>query len=139
MWLPTKKGGLKYKSLFDVPKALFSKLWWSFSTTKTTWSNFMWNKYCNKEIPILVKWRIDSKVWYKMLEAREACEHKFWWEVRKGTSNVWYANWTKLRVLYHLVPTYFYCNEALDDVADSRANGLWHDPILQQWFLEDIA
>ncbi|XP_070007332.1 uncharacterized protein [Nicotiana sylvestris] len=54
LFLPKEEGGLGFKSLHDVSRALFAKLWWRFRTTKSLWSNFMWNKYCKKEIPTMV-------------------------------------------------------------------------------------
>ncbi|XP_075087544.1 uncharacterized protein LOC142169569 [Nicotiana tabacum] len=51
--LPKEEGGLGFRSLHDVSRALFAKLWWKFRTTKSLWSNFMWNKYCKKELPTM--------------------------------------------------------------------------------------
>ncbi|XP_059310607.1 uncharacterized protein LOC132061950 [Lycium ferocissimum] len=55
--LPIQEGGLGFKSLFDVSNALFAKLWWRFRTSNSLWANYMWNKYCKKEMPILVQWK----------------------------------------------------------------------------------
>lgn len=72
-----EEGGLGFRSLFDVSRALFAKLWWRFRTTKSLWSNFMWNKYCKKEIPTVVQFRQGSHVWRQMLNARQDVEHRF--------------------------------------------------------------
>ncbi|XP_019237890.1 PREDICTED: uncharacterized protein LOC109218028 [Nicotiana attenuata] len=72
--LPKVEGGLGFRSLHDVSRALFAKLWWRFRNTKSLWSNFMWNKYCKKEIPTVVQFRRGSNVWRKMLNAREEVE-----------------------------------------------------------------
>ncbi|XP_070039800.1 uncharacterized protein [Nicotiana tomentosiformis] len=69
--LPKYEGGLGFRSLHDVSKALFAKLWWRFRTTKSLWTNFMCNKYCKKEIPAVVQFRRGSHVWRQMLTARE--------------------------------------------------------------------
>ncbi|XP_019241407.1 PREDICTED: uncharacterized protein LOC109221379, partial [Nicotiana attenuata] len=53
--LPKEEGGLGFRSLHDVSRALFAKLWWRFRTTISLWSNFMWNKYCKKEIPTVTR------------------------------------------------------------------------------------
>ncbi|XP_075087488.1 uncharacterized protein LOC142169519 [Nicotiana tabacum] len=74
--LPKEEGGLGFRSLNDVSKELFAKLWWRFRTTKSLWSNFMWNKYCKKELPIVVHFRGGSHVWRQMLNAREEVEHE---------------------------------------------------------------
>jgi len=56
------EGGLEFRSLFYVSKALFAKLWWNFRTTNSLWSNFMWNKYCKRHRPQIVEWRGGSQV-----------------------------------------------------------------------------
>ncbi|XP_075083708.1 uncharacterized protein LOC142167457 [Nicotiana tabacum] len=45
LYLPKEEGPLGFRSLNNVSKALFAKLWWRFRTTKSLWSNFIWNKY----------------------------------------------------------------------------------------------
>lgn len=75
--LPKEEGSLGFRSLHDVSKALFAKLWWRFRTTKLLWANFMWNKYCKKELPIVVQFREGSNVWKEMLNAREDAEYEF--------------------------------------------------------------
>nr|XP_009787216.1 PREDICTED: uncharacterized protein LOC104235200 [Nicotiana sylvestris] len=82
--LPKEEGGLCFRSLHDVSRALFAKLWWRFRTTKSLWSNFMWNKYCKKEIPMVVQFRQGSHVWRQMLNAREEVEHEILWELKSG-------------------------------------------------------
>ncbi|XP_070034673.1 uncharacterized protein [Nicotiana tomentosiformis] len=46
--LPKEEGGVGFRSLHDVSKTLFAKLWWTFRTSKSLWSNFMWNNYYKK-------------------------------------------------------------------------------------------
>nr|XP_016500330.1 PREDICTED: uncharacterized protein LOC107818794 [Nicotiana tabacum] len=74
--LTKEEGGLGFRSLHDVSRALFAKLWWRFGTIKSLWSNFMWNKYCRKELQIVVHFRGGSHVWRQMLNAREEVEHE---------------------------------------------------------------
>ncbi|XP_075086412.1 uncharacterized protein LOC107828724 [Nicotiana tabacum] len=76
LFLPKEEGALGFRSLNDVSRALFAKLWWRFRTTKSLWSNFMWNKYCKKEPPTVVHFRGGSHVWRQMLNAREEVEHE---------------------------------------------------------------
>ncbi|XP_009624555.1 uncharacterized protein [Nicotiana tomentosiformis] len=118
--LPKEEGGLGFRSIFHISKALFAKLWWKFRTTKSIWSNFMWNKYCKKELPIVVQFRQGSHVWKKMLEVREEVEHDILWEMNRGFTDVWHDNWTSLGTLYHVVPQYFPINEELQEVAELR-------------------
>ncbi|XP_060210556.1 uncharacterized protein LOC132637493 [Lycium barbarum] len=51
--LPKDGGGLGFKSLFEVPIALFCRLWWSLITKPSLWSSFMINKYCKKLLPVI--------------------------------------------------------------------------------------
>uniref|UniRef100_A0A1S4DHZ1 Reverse transcriptase domain-containing protein n=1 Tax=Nicotiana tabacum TaxID=4097 RepID=A0A1S4DHZ1_TOBAC len=39
--LPVEEGGIGFRSLYDVAKALFSKLWWNFRTKSSLWSSFV--------------------------------------------------------------------------------------------------
>ncbi|XP_070042708.1 uncharacterized protein [Nicotiana tomentosiformis] len=43
-----EEGGVGFRSLRDISKALFGKLWWNFRTKKILWTTFMRNKYCKK-------------------------------------------------------------------------------------------
>ncbi|XP_060200320.1 uncharacterized protein LOC132628562 [Lycium barbarum] len=74
-----------------------------------------------------------------MLEARDTVEHEIWWEIKGGTSNVWYENWTKLGALNYVVPTDYPINEELVDVSDLIEGGAWNDQLLHQSFPADIA
>ncbi|XP_075096138.1 uncharacterized protein LOC142174244 [Nicotiana tabacum] len=38
--MPVEEGGIGFRSLHDVAKALFSKLWWNFRTKPSLWSSF---------------------------------------------------------------------------------------------------
>lgn len=47
------KGGLGFRSLADVNRALMAKLWWKFRiSVGTLWGTYMENKYCKKLHPI---------------------------------------------------------------------------------------
>ncbi|XP_075104795.1 uncharacterized protein LOC107830035 [Nicotiana tabacum] len=46
--MPVEEGGICFRSLHDVAKALFSKLWWNFRTKPSLWSAFVCQKYCKK-------------------------------------------------------------------------------------------
>ncbi|XP_075087590.1 uncharacterized protein LOC142169603 [Nicotiana tabacum] len=110
--LPKEEGGVGFRSLHDVLKALFAKLWWKFRTSKSLWSNFMWNKYCKKEIPTTVQFRQGSHVWRKILEAREEVEHKILWKMNRGSAN---------------------------EVAEFRVDDTWDEQLLAQSFPANIA
>ncbi|XP_059281156.1 uncharacterized protein LOC132034819 [Lycium ferocissimum] len=116
--LEREEGGLSFKSLFDISKAMFAKGWWRFRTTSTLWSNYMWNKYCKKSLPNLVKWKRGSQIWKKMLEAREEVEYEVWWEIKAGSANI---------------------NEDLEEVAELIEEGKWKERVSQQNFPVDIV
>ncbi|XP_009625565.1 uncharacterized protein [Nicotiana tomentosiformis] len=115
------------------------RLWWNFRTTKTLWANFMWNKYCKKELPTTVQFREGSHVWRKMLEAREEIEHEILWELNRGTTNIWHENWTGLGALYHAVPSDFDTNENLQEVIELREGYDWNYQMLENNFPAEIA
>lgn len=101
--LPKKKGGLGLRSLHDVSKALFAKMRWKFRTsTDSLWASFMWNKYCKKLHPIIAQGYGASHVWRKMIAVRKEVEHEIWWQIKAGNSSLWFDNWTKQGVLYHI-------------------------------------
>lgn len=62
-----EEGGIGFRYLHDVSKALFCKLWWNFRTKPSLWSAFMSQKYCKKLNVVIVPWREGSHVWRKML------------------------------------------------------------------------
>nr|XP_009595805.1 uncharacterized protein LOC104092031 [Nicotiana tomentosiformis] len=137
--LPKEEGGVGFRSHHDVSKALFAKFWWKFRTSNSLWSNFMWNKYCKKEIPTTVQFRQGSHVWRKMLEAREEVEHEILREMNRGSTNVWHENWTDLGALYHIVPNDYTINEDMQEVAELRVDDTWDEQLLAQSFPADNA
>ncbi|XP_015078425.1 uncharacterized protein LOC107022284 [Solanum pennellii] len=97
------KGGVGFRSLQDVSNALFAKLWWVLRTsTNTLWSEYVWNKYCKKWHPIMAQGNGVSRVWRKMIKAREEVKHNIWWQIKLGDASFWYDNWTKQGALYHV-------------------------------------
>lgn len=55
-----------------------------------------------------------------MLEARDEVEHEILWEMKRGSTNVWHENWTRLGALYHVVPPEFPINKEVQEVAELR-------------------
>ncbi|XP_070041628.1 uncharacterized protein [Nicotiana tomentosiformis] len=99
LFLSKEEGALGFRSLNDVSRELFAKLWWRFRTTKSLWSNFMWNNYCKKEPPTVVHFRGGSHVWRQMLNAREEVEHEI------IIRHWWYAQCCpKLKPLFQAIP-----------------------------------
>ncbi|XP_060202715.1 uncharacterized protein LOC132631129 [Lycium barbarum] len=137
--VPKQEGGLGFRSLLDVSKTLFTKLWWRFRTSSTLWSTFMWNKYCKKHFPARVEWKGGSQLWKKMLESRDAIEGEIWWEPRNGSANIWFENWTKLGPLSQLMPANFPMDDIIQEVVDVMENGTWNYQTSQQIVPEDIV
>ncbi|MCD9637875.1 hypothetical protein HAX54_021416, partial [Datura stramonium] len=55
------EGGLDFKSMFHISKAMYAKLRWRFRMERSLWIDFIWNKYCKKQIPTLVLWKGGSQ------------------------------------------------------------------------------
>lgn len=83
-----KREGLGFRPLFDISKALYVKLWWTFRTTNTMWLNFMWNKYCKRHISQTVEWNGGSQVLKAMLQARNFFDQEIWWDIKEGYADV---------------------------------------------------
>lgn len=93
MCFPQAKGGIGFRDLFDISKAMFEKLWWISRTTRSLWKDFMWNKYCKKLIPTVEQQKGVSQVWKKMLEDRDVIGQEKWWEPIVGSSKIWFDSW----------------------------------------------
>lgn len=66
MCYPTNEGGIGLRSLFDVSKDLFTKLWWNFRLgINSLWGTYMWNSYCKNDHPLLAKGKGGFHVWKK--------------------------------------------------------------------------
>ncbi|XP_070022541.1 uncharacterized protein [Nicotiana sylvestris] len=57
--MPVEEGGIGFRSLHYVAKALFSKLWWNFRTKPSLWSSFVCQKYCLGALYFLVPQNFD--------------------------------------------------------------------------------
>lgn len=102
MCYPQLEGGLGFRSLFDVSRAFYAKLWWRFRTATTLWSNYMWTRYCKKLHPVIENSKEASHVWKRMVAIREDVEMNMWWQYKEGAVNIWFDNWTKQEALYFL-------------------------------------
>jgi len=136
---PKKEGGLGFRSLFDVSKAMFAKLWWTFRTKKSMWTIYMWNKYCKRHRPQLVEWNGGSQTWKFMLEARDCIDQQIWWEPKCGHSSVWFDNWTQLGALYYYLPVSHSNNFDFDEVNQLMIQGHWNEDLMLQLLPEDVC
>ncbi|XP_049414633.1 uncharacterized protein LOC125877356 [Solanum stenotomum] len=136
--LPKEEGGLGFRSLFDVTKALFAKLWWKFRTTNTMWSNFIWNKYCKRHRPQVVEWRGGSQVWKLMLQARDFMDQEIWWEPRNGQCSVWFDNWTQLGALHYYLPIN-HDHGQLEEVQQLMLVEGWNNNLLHENLSEEVS
>lgn len=136
---PKEEGGVEFRDLFDISKAMFAKLWCSFRTSRSLWTDYMWIKYCKKLIPTIVQWRSGSQVGKKMLEARDAIEQEIWWEPTVRSSNIWFDNWTRLGVLYYVVDPAFPINEKFGDIDSLMTEEKWDVQKIQGIIPDDIV
>ncbi|XP_070010830.1 uncharacterized protein [Nicotiana sylvestris] len=137
--MPVEEGGIGFRSLHDVVKALFSNLWWNFRTKPSLWSSFVCQKYCKKLNPVIVLWKRGSHIWRKMLECRDLIEHQILWQTKMGSSLFWYENWTGLGALYFLVPQDFGIDENVHNVHDVTLDGEWDVDRLFEMLPEELA
>lgn len=101
--LSKKEGGIGFRSLPDVSRALFAKLWWNLRTsTSSLWSRYMGNKYCKKLHHIIVRNSSASHVWRKMIATKEDIKHDILWQIKSGNSSFWFDNWTRQGALYFI-------------------------------------
>ncbi|XP_075080304.1 uncharacterized protein LOC142165824 [Nicotiana tabacum] len=137
--MPVEEGGIGFKSLHDVAKTLFSKLWWNFRTKPSLWSSFVCQKYCKKMNSVIVPWKRGSHIWRKMLECRDLIEHQIFWQTKRGSSLFWFENWTGLGALYFLVPQDFGIDETVHNVHDVTLDGEWDVDRLFEMLPQDIS
>ncbi|XP_059295494.1 uncharacterized protein LOC132048826 [Lycium ferocissimum] len=136
MCFPKKEGGVGFRSLFDISKALFAKLWWRFRKSNTRWVSFIWNKYCKRFRPTVVQWKGGgSQTWKMMLQARDDMEHKIWWEPQNCSSSVWFDNWTKLGALSDYLPSQYQLDESVDELMIEDGNKFWEILVKSAWDL----
>lgn len=103
MCLAQREGGLDFRSLFYLNKALIAKLWWNFRTSiGSLWCIYMRNTYFRKMHPSFVTSRGASQVWKNMLKIREEIEPFIWWQIKGGNSRFWFDNQTRCGDLYYL-------------------------------------
>ncbi|XP_070041212.1 uncharacterized protein [Nicotiana tomentosiformis] len=127
-------------SVLDPPANVLQHLHNIFTrSSKLLWANFMWNKYCKKELPTVVQFKQGSHVWRKMLEAMEEVEHELLWKMKSKSLNIWHENWTGLGELYNVIPPKFHINEEHQEVDELREENAWNDQMLEQYFPTEIA
>uniref|UniRef100_A0A1U7Y3W8 Uncharacterized protein LOC104240759 n=1 Tax=Nicotiana sylvestris TaxID=4096 RepID=A0A1U7Y3W8_NICSY len=137
--MPIEEGVIGFRSLHDIAKALFSKLWWNFRTKPSLWSAFVCQKYCKKMNSVIVPWKRRSYIWRKMLECRDLIEHQIFWQTKRGSSLFWFENWTGLGALYFYVPQDFGIDETVHNVHDVTLDGEWDVDRLFEMLPKDLA
>ncbi|KAK4731320.1 hypothetical protein R3W88_024308 [Solanum pinnatisectum] len=139
MFLPKEERGLGFRSLIDVSKALFAKLWWDFRTKNTLWSNYMWNKYCKRHGLQTVEWKGGSQVWKLKLQARDYIDQDIWWEARGGHASLWHDNWTQLGELHLLMPISYPRRYEFADISCVMDNNGLNEILLTELFNEEVC
>ncbi|XP_060216645.1 uncharacterized protein LOC132644105 [Lycium barbarum] len=112
--LPKDEGGIGLRSLTDISKALFAKLWWNFRSGRSLWGSYMLNKYCKKWHPIMAIERGGSHTWKKM-----------------------YENWTRLGALYYIIPDT--AREEEIEVRQFVKKGEWNMELLTSTLDQELA
>ncbi|WMV21122.1 hypothetical protein MTR67_014507 [Solanum verrucosum] len=138
MCLPNEEGGIGFRQIQDINKALFAKLWWNFRVSiNSLWAEYMWNKYCKKMHPLIVNSSGASQVWKKMIKIRKEVEHDIWWQIKAGNSSFWFDDWTRQGALY------FTEGELAQDeelkVKDFIINDEWNEDKLRSVISEEMV
>ncbi|XP_070034169.1 uncharacterized protein [Nicotiana tomentosiformis] len=74
-----------------------------------------------------------------MLECRDIIHHQIKWHPKIGSSLFWFDNWTRLGILYFLVPPEFGIDESIHNVYDVLEDGDWNINRLMDILPEEYA
>ncbi|KAH0745167.1 hypothetical protein KY285_006824 [Solanum tuberosum] len=105
-------------------------------------SDYMKNKYCKRNHPNVVMWKIGgggSQVWKKMLQARELVEHQILWHIRRGSSSLWHDNWTGLGDLYTIAGEDFEWDNRYENIEDITNGGEWNEEVVREILPTELA
>ncbi|XP_060200436.1 uncharacterized protein LOC132628686 [Lycium barbarum] len=75
---PQEEGGMGFRSLQDISKALFAKLWWNMRTKQSLWRTFMSNKYLKKFHVVIAPSRSDFECDPTIIFVKETAEVGQW-------------------------------------------------------------
>ncbi|XP_060182106.1 uncharacterized protein LOC132611743 [Lycium barbarum] len=136
---PKEEGGMGFRCLQDMSKALFAKLWWNFRTKQSLWRTYMSNKYLKKHNAILAQWKGGTYVWEKMLQCRDVIDHEIWWQLKQGNCQFWLDNWTGIGALYQMVPPNFQCDYTVVQVKEVQEDGRWKEGQIRELLPVEMA
>ncbi|XP_060190564.1 uncharacterized protein LOC132619785 [Lycium barbarum] len=114
---PQEEGGMGFRSLQDISKALFAKLWWNMRTKQSLWRTFMSNKYLKKFHAVIALSGSGTYVWKKMIKHRDEMEHEIWWKLQQD----------------------FECDPTFILVKEIAEVGQWDEQLLRRILPEDLA
>ncbi|XP_019265849.1 PREDICTED: uncharacterized protein LOC109243378 [Nicotiana attenuata] len=91
---PVNEGGIGFKSIAEVCKAMEFKQWWRFRTNDSLWSSFLKAKNCQRSHPIKRKWESrQSQAWKRMMYNKKDAEKAIIWRLHSGSSSFWWDKW----------------------------------------------
>ncbi|KAL6582739.1 hypothetical protein OROMI_004817 [Orobanche minor] len=118
---PKDEGGLGYRDLNDIIRAAHIKLWWRFRTSSNIWSNFMYQKYCSRLHPMLIKLNPKSShIWKNMCDIRHIANKNIFWSSSNGKGSFWHDIWCEFGPLAD-----YYPNNSKDRIDVYWNNGSW--------------
>ncbi|XP_060190319.1 uncharacterized protein LOC132619425 [Lycium barbarum] len=112
-----EEGGMGFRSLQDISKALFAKLWWNMRTKQSLWRTFMSNKYLKKFHAVIAPSGLGTYVWKKMIKHRDEMEHEIWWKLQQD----------------------FECDPTIILVKETAEVGQWDEQLLRRILPENLA
>ncbi|KAL6580845.1 hypothetical protein OROMI_006768 [Orobanche minor] len=118
---PKDEGGLGCRDLNDIIRAAHVKLWWRFRTSSNIWSNFMYQKYCSRLHPMLIKLNPKSShIWKNMCDIRHIANKNIFWSSSNGKGSFWHDIWCEFGPLAD-----YYPNNSKDRIDFYWNNGSW--------------
>ncbi|XP_071909741.1 uncharacterized protein [Coffea arabica] len=102
---PTEKGGLGLRSLDDMVKAFYYKLWWRLHQRESIWSDFMFSKYIRDQYPLQAAVARLKGTWKRLNGIQEMTEAHISWSLGPGMVDFWLDTWCELGPLRTLVST----------------------------------
>lgn len=73
-----------FKSLQNVSRASFAKLWWNIRIKESLWRSYTTNKYLKIHNLVVVQAKTSTYIWKKMIKVREEIEPEIWWLIKQG-------------------------------------------------------
>ncbi|KAG5630025.1 hypothetical protein H5410_001742 [Solanum commersonii] len=128
---PIDEGGIGFRNLNDVCKALQFKQWWNFRTKNSLWGQYLRAKYCQRANPIAKKFDSgQSLIWKYMMQNKHTMESHISWKLNSVSCQFWWDNWLAIGPLSHHINISVRFNNS--SVSQFLIQGSWIEGMLRQ-------